>query len=96
MSFSLVKVLSCAIFIAQQQNNKILSVLLKDYAKTQVTQTQFIFIVMLVLCYKDNNIFRNDMLYNVLEKYIYVFGNHLCRQLIFIDSEKIVIPPIKI
>ena len=82
MSISLVKILSCSIFIAQKQNKKILATLLKDYAKTQVNNTQFIFILMLIVCYEDNNIFINDTFYKILEKYIDIFGNHLCRYLI--------------
>ena len=85
MSGSLIKILSCSIYIAQQQNKKILTILLKDYAKTQVSHTQFLFILMLVLCYEDNNSFINDNFYKILEKYIYIFGNHLCRQLIVKD-----------
>jgi hypothetical protein len=79
MSVSLIKILSCSIFIAKQQNNKILSILLKDYAKTQVTQTQYIYIMMLVMCYEDNNIFKNDKFFRILDIYINIYGNHLCK-----------------
>ena len=79
MSTSLIKILSLAIFIAQQQNKQILTILLKDYAKTRVTHTQFIFILILVMCYKDNNIFKNDIFYRILDNYINLFGNHLCK-----------------
>ena len=85
MSISLIKILSCSIYIAQHQNKKILTILLKDYAKTQVNYTQFLFILMLVARYEDNNIFINETFYKILEKYIYIFGNHLCRQLIVRD-----------
>ena len=82
MSISLIKILSCSIFIAQQQNNKILTILLKDYTRTHVSSNQFIFILMLVVCYKDNNIFINDNFYKILDIYIYMFGNYLCKSLI--------------
>ena len=86
MSTSLIKILSCSIFIAQQQNKKMLTILLKDYAKTLVNHTQFVFILILVLCYENHNIFINDTIYKILEKYIYIFGNNLCRQLIFMNN----------
>ena len=83
MSISQIKILSCAIFIAQQQNKKIFFILLKDYAEAKVTNTQFILILMLVICYEHNNIFRNDMFYQILDKYIYIFGNHLCKYFLY-------------
>ena len=43
MSFSLIKIISCAIFIAEKNNNKILTMLLIDYAKTRLSKSQYIF-----------------------------------------------------
>ena len=83
MSNSIIKILSCAIFIAQQQNKKILTILLKDYAKTKVTHTQYIFILILVICYENNNIFENYRFYQILDKYIYIFSNHLCKYFLY-------------
>ena len=83
MSISLIKILSLAIFISQQQNKQILTILLKDYAKTRVTRMQYIFILILVMCYTDNNIFRNDIFYQILDKYIYLFSNHLCKYFLY-------------
>ena len=59
MSISLIKILSCAIFIAERNKNKILTILLKDYAKARMSKSQFIFILLLVVCYRENNIFIN-------------------------------------
>ena len=49
MSINLIKILSYSIFIAQNQNNKILTILLKDYVKIRVNKRQFLFILMLVV-----------------------------------------------
>lgn len=84
MSFSLVKILSCAIFIAERNNNKILTILLKDYAKTKVTKSQFIFIMMLAICYRENNIYQNDCFYKLLLVYITLYSSSICRTLILI------------
>jgi hypothetical protein len=84
MSFSLVKILSCAIFIAERNNNKILTILLKDYAKTKVTKSQFIFIMMLAICYRENNIYQNDSFYKLLLVYITLYSSSICRTLILI------------
>ena len=77
MSISLIKVLSCSIFIAEKHNNMILASLLKDHTKTCVNKTQFIFILMLVLCYKKHNIYENNMSFQLLDRYIYIYGNQL-------------------
>ena len=42
MSISLIKILSCSIFIAELQNKKNLAILLKDYAKSRVSHQHFI------------------------------------------------------
>ncbi len=84
MSFSLIKILSCAIFIAERNNNKILTILLKDYAKMKATKSQFIFIMMLTICYRDKNIFENENFYKLLSIYINVYSNIICRALILV------------
>jgi hypothetical protein len=84
MSISLIKILSCSIFIAELQNKKNLAILLKDYAKSRVTSQQFIFILLLTILYKKNNIFVNDNFYKILYRYIHLYEKELCRQLIFI------------
>ena len=83
MSVSLIKILSCSIFIAQKQNNNILTMLLKDYAKTQVNKTQFILILMLTLCYQNNNIYKDQVFYQILDKYIYIYRNQLCKYFLY-------------
>ena len=75
------RILSCSIFIAERHNNKILVILLKDYAKTKVTKSQFMFVLMLVVCYRENNIFINDNFYKLLSAYITVYSNSMCRSL---------------
>jgi hypothetical protein len=87
MSISLIKILSCSIFLAQQQNKKILTTLLKDYAKSKVRPNQYIFILLLVVCYEDNNIFRDDRFYQILDKYIYIFGNYLCKYFLYCNGD---------
>ena len=82
MSISLIKILSCAIFIAERNKNKILTILLKDYAKAKVSKSQFIFILLLVVCYKENNIFENEIFYKLLSIYIKLYSNNICRSLI--------------
>lgn len=82
MSISLIKVLSCAIFIAKKNNNKILTILLKDYARETVSKTHFMFIILLVGCYEEKNIFENSSFYKLLDIYIKINGNKLCKKLI--------------
>ena len=84
MSLSLIKILSCSIFIAEIQNKKILALLLKDYARKKVSRQQFLFILLLTILYKKNNIFINDALYKLLYKYIYFQEKELYRQLLFL------------
>lgn len=82
MSTFLVKFLSYAIFIAEQQNRKVLVLLLKDYARTKVTKTQFIFILMLLVSYKKNILLVNNEFYKVLFVYIDTHANNICKTLI--------------
>ena len=82
MSFSLIKILSCAIFIAERNNNKILTILLRDYAKARMSKSQFMFILLLVVCYRENNIFINDNFYKLLSIYINIHSSNMCRSLI--------------
>jgi hypothetical protein len=83
MSISLIKILSYSIFIAEKQKKSILVILLKDYAKTKVNKTQFIFILMLIVCYEENNIFINNKVYQLLYKYIEIYENQICKQLLY-------------
>ena len=82
MQFSLIKILSSLIFIAETHNKIILTILLRDYVKSRVNKTQFIFIELLVYCYKEKNILLNDPVYKILEKYICINEENLCKKLI--------------
>ena len=85
MSASLIKILSFSIFFLEKQKKPILVILLKDYAKTKVTKTQFIFILILAICYKEsinsNNINNNFFIF--LNKYIEIYGNQICKHLLY-------------
>jgi len=80
----LVKFLSYAIFIAEQQQRTVLILLLKDYAKTKVTKIQFIFILMLVESYRKNTLLINNEFYKVLFIYIDTHANNICKTLILL------------
>ena len=84
MSVALIKILSCSIFIAETQDKKILAILLKDYAKTQVNKSQFLFILMLAICYKEYNIFQNHSFYKILSSYINSYTNCICKSLLLV------------
>lgn len=84
MSISLIKVLSCAIFIAKKYNNKILTILLKDHAKDKLSKEHYIFVLLLVACYEKDNIFADWDIYKILDAYIYIHGNKLCKHLLYI------------
>jgi hypothetical protein len=83
MSISLVKILSYSIFIAERQNNNILAILLKDYARARLSKFQFLFMLMLVASYKENTIsVDDDKYYRVLSLYINSNANQICKTLI--------------
>ena len=88
MSLSLIKILSCCIFIAQEQNNKILAILIKDYAKTIITNKEFALLLFFVACYKKENIFKHQLFYRILDKYLDIYSNHICKHLIYYDINK--------
>jgi len=83
MSLSLVKILSYSIFIAEQQNNNILVILLKDYARTRITKTQFLFMLMLIISYREKTIdIDDDKIYKIMSIYIRSQSTQICRSLI--------------
>ncbi len=83
MSISLVKILSYSIFIAEQQNNNILVILLKDYARTRITKTQFLFMLMLIISYREKTIdIDDDKIYKIMSLYIRSQSTQICRSLI--------------
>ncbi|GAG56368.1 unnamed protein product [marine sediment metagenome] len=82
MSISLIKFLSYSIFIAEQQNNNILVLLLKDYARTRVTKMQFLFILMLIVSYRERALLIDNKLYKILFLYIDTYADSICRTLI--------------
>ena len=83
MIISLVKFLSYSIFIAEQQNNNILLILLKDYAKSRTTKIQFLLMLILVNSYKENsNLIKDDKYYRFLSLYIKLNDNQICKSLI--------------
>jgi hypothetical protein len=83
MIISLVKFLSYSIFIAEQQNNNILLILLKDYAKSRTTKIQFLLMLILVNSYKENsNLIKDDKYYRFLSLYIKLNANQICKSLI--------------
>ena len=64
------------------QDKKILAILLKDYAKTRVNKSQFLFILMLAICYRECNTFRNHNFYKILSIYINLHANCICKSLL--------------
>ena len=83
MTISLVKFLSYSIFIAEQQNNNILVILLKDYARAATTKLQFLLILVLVSSYRDNpNSINSDKYYKFIFLYIKSNANQICKSLI--------------
>jgi hypothetical protein len=85
MSLSIIKILSCSIFIAEKQNNKILSILLKDFFKIQLPKKQYLFILFIVESLKDKNIFINDLFYKIIDIYIHHYGNRLSKYLLYYE-----------
>ena len=83
MCVSSLKIFSCLIFIAKQKNFILLTLLLKEYIKTKVSPTQYIFILMLVKCYENNNIFIDHNFFKILENYIHVHSEIICKHLIY-------------
>ncbi len=82
MSYSLVRILSYLIFIAEDQDKTILVILLKDYAKENLTKMQFLFMLLLITSYKTETSQINKKLYKILECYINFQTNNICRTLI--------------
>ena len=82
MSFSLVKILSYSIFIAEEQNNSILAILLKDYARTRVTKMQFLFILILIVSYREKTISDDNKFYKIMSLYINLHANNISKMLI--------------
>jgi len=82
MSISLVKILSYSIFIAEEQNNSILAILLKDYARTRVTKIQFLFILILIVSYREKTISVDNKFYQIMSLYISSHANNICKTLI--------------
>ena len=83
MKFSLIKILSITIFIAEKQNNKILSILLYDYAKTLLSKNQFILLHILIKCYEKKNIFLSHPFYNIIYYYIANHSTKICKTLLY-------------
>jgi len=84
MSISLIKILSCSIFIAKKKDNKILATLLKDYAKKKLSNIHYIFTLLLVGCLDKENIYSKYAFYKILDAYITVHGNKLCKHLLYL------------
>ena len=82
MSYLFIKLLSISIFIAEEQNHHILSILLEDYARKLLSLSQFILIKLLLISYKKKNIFKEDIYYKIIDEYIYKNSNHLCKVLL--------------
>ena len=82
MTLSLIRILSITIFIAQQQDNKILTILLYDYAKPLLSKKQFILLKILVVSYKENKLLMSQPLYLFINQYLIKHSNKVCKNLL--------------
>jgi len=83
MSFSLIKILSISIFIAQNHKQGILVSLLLDHTKERINKNQYMLVQILVKSYQEKNIFKGDPLYKILDQYIQYNGPKLCQYLLY-------------
>jgi hypothetical protein len=83
MSFSLIKVLSISIFVAQNQKHKILVSLLQDHTKTRLNKFQYMLVQLLIKSYNENNIFKEEEIYKLIDKYIQNNSTKLCQNLLY-------------
>jgi len=83
MSYSLIKILSITIYVAENQNKKILVSLLHDYTKTHINKKQYIFLQMLIKSYKESDVVKKNTFYKIIDNYIQHFGPRLCKYLLY-------------
>ena len=60
MAAGFIKLMSISIFIAKQLENKILEILLSDYAQTKTTPKQFLLMRLLIYSYSKNENILNQ------------------------------------
>jgi hypothetical protein len=84
MAAGFIKLMSISIFIAKQLENKILEILLSDYAQIKTSPKQFILIRLLCHCYSKNEDILNQPIYLILKRHIENNPGEICKRLLYL------------
>ena len=85
MAAGFIKLMSISIFIAKQLENKILEILLSDYAQTKTSSKQFILIRLLSYSYSKNENILNQPIYLILKRHIESNHGEICKRMLLFE-----------
>jgi hypothetical protein len=84
MAAGFIKLMSISIFIAKQLENKILEILLSDYAQTKTSPKQFLLIRLLSYSYSKNENILNQPIYLILKRHIERNPGEICKRMLYL------------
>ena len=84
MAAGFIKLMSISIFIAKQLENKILEILLSDYAQTNTSPKQFLLIRLLSYSYSKNENILNQPIYLILKRHIESNPGEICKHMLYL------------
>ena len=84
MTAGFIKLMSISIFIAKQLENKILEILLSDYAQTKTNTKQFILIRLLSYSYSKNEDILTQPIYLILKRHMESNSGEICKHMLYL------------
>jgi hypothetical protein len=84
MAAGFIKLMSMSIFIAKQLENKILEILLSDYAQSKTSPKQFLLIRLLSYSYSKNEDILNQPIYLILKRHIESNPGEICKGMLYL------------
>ena len=84
MAAGFIKLMSMSIFIAKQLENKILEILLSDYAQSKTSPKQFLLIRLLSYSYSKNEDILNQPIYLILKRHIESNPGEICKCMLYL------------
>jgi len=84
MAAGFIKLMSMSIFIAEQLENKILEILLSDYAQSKTSPRQFILVRLLSYSYSKNEDILKQPIYLILKRHIENNPGEICKRMLYL------------
>ena len=83
MTAGFIKIMSISICIAREMDNKVLEILLSDFAKEKTTNKQLLLIYLLCYSYGKNGKVADTPIYKLIKSHMTANETQICKKLLY-------------